>query len=83
MAGISLALFISAVQGFSTSGVPCYLRPPGDKCHYSQKPDSPACTGVKTRTQLENGVRQLNRSMFSLEQQLIRLGVSKYMHVAV
>ena len=72
-----ILLALPVVLGFSSTGVPCYLHPSADGCHYYQKPDSPACTGPKTRAKLEIGVRQLNRSLYSLEQQLIRLGVSK------
>ncbi|XP_064395022.1 complement factor H-related protein 4-like [Halichondria panicea] len=68
-------LVLKTAQCFSTSGVPCYLHPSRDGCHYSQKIDSPACTSPKTRAKFENGVKQLNRSMYSLEQQLIRLGI--------
>ena len=63
---------------FSDAGVPCYLRPSGDRCHYRAKPDSPTCTSEDDRRRLAAAARQLNRSIAVLEQKLIRLGVSKY-----
>ena len=63
---------------FTDTGVPCYLRPSGDRCHYRAKPDSPTCTSADDRRRLAEGARQLNRSIVVLEQKLIRLGVSKY-----
>ena len=63
---------------FTDTGVPCYLRPSGDRCHYRAKPDSPTCTSADDRRRLAEGARQLNRSIAVLEQKLIRLGVSKY-----
>lgn len=64
---------------FTDTGVPCYLRPSGDRCHYRAKPDSPTCTSADDRRRLAEGARQLNRSIAVLEQKLIRLGVSKYL----
>lgn len=63
---------------FTDTGVPCYLRPSGDRCHYRAKPDSPTCTSADDRRRLAEGARQLNRSIAVLEQKLIRLGVSKH-----
>ena len=62
---------------FIDTGVPCYLRPTGDRCHYRAKPDSPTCTSADDRRRLTEGARQLNRSIAALEQKLIRLGISK------
>ena len=61
----------------STSGVPCYLQPPGDGCHYELKPGSEVCTSLPERKRLMQGVVVVNRTLVSLEQQLIRLGISK------
>ncbi len=65
------------LQSVSSSRVPCYLHPSDDDCHYNQKPDSSACTTPK----LEKELKHLNRSMYSLEEQLIRLGVSKFIRL--
>ncbi len=65
------------VHCFSSSGVPCYLHPAKNNCHYTLKPDSVACTSPKMRVRLDRGVKQLNQSIYSLEHQLIGLGISK------
>ena len=85
-----IAVFLAALSLWITSsnfcdakfvdtGVPCYLRPSVDRCHYRAKPDSPTCTSLDDRLRLAEGARQLNRSIAALEQKLIRLGVSKYL----
>ena len=72
-----LAHICCSYTRFTDTGVPCYLRPSGDRCHYRAKPDSPTCTSADDRRRLAEGARQLNRSIAVLEQKLIRLGVSK------
>lgn len=74
-----LVLFICASDAsFSDSGVPCYLHPSADKCHYRIKPDSPTCTSAEQRQRLTDGIRELNRTFTILETKLIRLGISTY-----
>lgn len=59
------------------SGVPCYLQPAGDSCHYDLKPGSETCTSLADRIRLSKKILLVNRTLVSLEQQLVRLGVSK------
>jgi hypothetical protein len=63
----------------SSSGVPCYLHPAADGCHYNQRPgtDHDTCTTPADKKRLNAGILLVNRTLSSLEQQLIRLGVSK------
>ena len=76
---VSLLCLISASEAaFSDSGVPCYLHPSADKCHYRVKPDSPTCTSAEQRQRLTEGIRQLNRTFTILETKLISLGISMY-----
>lgn len=63
---------------FTDSGVPCYLHPSGDKCHYRMKPDSPTCTSAEKRKRLTDGLRELNKTFTTLETKLIRLGISTH-----
>ena len=58
-------------------GVPCYLQPAGDSCHYELKQGSEACTSASERKRLMQGIVLVNRTLISLEHQLIRLGISK------
>ena len=60
-----------------TPGVPCYLHPAGDVCHYEQRIGSESCTTPRERNRARQNILILNRTLLSLEQQLIRLGVSK------
>ena len=71
-----LCLICASDAGFSDSGVPCYLHPSSDKCHYRAKPDSPTCTSAEQRQRLTEGIRQLNRTFTVLETKLISLGIS-------
>ena len=71
-----LCLICASDAGFSGSGVPCYLHPSSDKCHYRAKPDSPTCTSAEQRQRLTEGIRQLNRTFTVLETKLISLGIS-------
>ena len=75
---VATLLLVRSHARFTDTGVPCYLRPSGDRCHYRAKPDSPTCTSADDRRRLAEGARQLNRSIAVLEQKLIRLGVSKW-----
>lgn len=80
------ALFLTAVWAyfscrqskgsFSDSGVPCYLHPSGDECHYRVKPGSPTCTSAEERRRHTDELRELNRTFTVLETKLIRLGIS-------
>ena len=78
-ASIMLNFLASEVVGtaFSTPGVPCYLHPAGDGCHYRLKPDSDVCTTPFERKRISQGILLVNRTLLSLEHQLIRLGISK------
>lgn len=67
----------SATAGLSSSGVPCYLHPAADGCHYTLRPGSDSCTTPSEKKRLSAGILLVNRTLTSLEQQLIRLGVSK------
>lgn len=67
----------------STSGVPCYLRPARDACHYRLRPGSDSCTTPQEKKKLNDRILLVNRTLMSLEQQLIRLGISKEFDVAV
>ena len=74
---VSLLCFICASDAaFSDSGVPCYLHPSADTCHYRVKPDSPTCTSAEQRKRLTDGVRELNKTFTILETKLISLGIS-------
>ena len=80
--GLLITLFLvtfvygSSGIAFSDSGVPCYLHPSGDECHYRVKPGSPTCTSAEQRRRLTDGLRELNRTFTVLETKLIRLGIS-------
>ena len=81
---VSLLCLISASEAaFSDSGVPCYLHPSADKCHYRVKPDSPTCTSAEQRQRLTEGIRQLNRTFTILETKLISLGISMYIIIDI
>ena len=81
---VSLLCLISALEAaFSDSGVPCYLHPSADKCHYRVKPDSPTCTSAEQRQRLTEGIRQLNRTFTILETKLISLGISMYIIIDI
>lgn len=75
--GVLLMCCVCASKAaFSDAGVPCYLHPSGDKCHYRMKPDSPTCTSAEEKKRLSENVRQLNRTLTVLEAKLISLGIS-------
>lgn len=61
-------------QGKTASGTPCYLQPAAADCHYL-KPGSDRCTSVSDQKRLLQGIVLVNRTLVSLEQQLVRLGV--------
>lgn len=54
-------------------GIPCYMRPVEDPCHY--QPHSPC--NEEGSTDLEQWVQNLNSSLHRLENKLIQKGVSK------
>ena len=56
-------------------GIPCYMRPVEDPCHYQQH--SP-CNDDGSATDLELWIRNLNSSLHRLENKLIQKGVSKW-----
>lgn len=55
-------------------GIPCYMRPVEDPCHY--QPHSPC--NEEGSTDLEQWVFNLNSSLHRLENKLIQKGVSKW-----
>ena len=65
------------LSSFSSTGVPCYLHPSADGCHYRVRPDSNNCSTPAQRESVSKRIAIVNRTLISLEQQLIRLGVSK------
>ena len=69
--------FVLGTIPAATSGVPCYLQPAGNACHYELKASSEVCTSASDRKRLMRGITLVNRTLVSLEQQLIRLGISK------
>ena len=65
-----------ASSSFSSSGVPCYLHPSADGCHYTPRPDSDNCSTPAQRESMSKRIAIVNRTLAALELQLIRLGVS-------
>ena len=55
-------------------GIPCYMRPAADSCHY--KPYSP-CGNEGYDLDLENLILNLNSSLHRLENKLVQKRVSK------
>ena len=55
-------------------GIPCYMRPAADNCHY--KPFSP-CGNEGYDLDLENLILNLNSSLHRLENKLVQKRVSK------
>ncbi len=68
---------------FSSTGVPCYLHPSADGCHYRLRPDSANCSTAAQREHLSKRIAVVNRTLAALEHQLIRLGVSEYFKTGV
>ena len=56
-------------------GIPCYLRPPEDQCHYTEH--SPCDAGGATI--LEDQLELLNNSLVRLQEKLIQKGISKFL----
>lgn len=54
-------------------GIPCYLRPAEDECHYT--PQDPCSAG--DADDLANELSRLNSSIVRLQEKLIQKGVSK------
>jgi len=79
-AGIFLFFIASsgASSSFSSAGVPCYLHPSADGCHYTPRSDSDNCSTTPARREsMSKRIAAVNRTLAALELQLIRLGVSK------
>ena len=74
---ILLARLILGEASFLSTGVPCYLHPSIDGCHYKLRPESDSCTTPAQRQSLVAKIIVVNRTLLSLEHQLIRLGISK------
>lgn len=73
------SLFLLRADGTfpTTPRVPCYLQPAGNGCHYQLKPGSETCTTPSDRKRLKQNILLVNRTLVSLEKQLIRLGISE------
>lgn len=69
----SLAEYEPAGCSDEGCGIPCYMRPVEDPCHY--QPHSPCEDGGPT--DLEQLIYNLNSSLHRLENKLIQKGVSK------
>ena len=54
-------------------GIPCYLRPAEDDCHYTEH--DPCDSGGAT--ELDEQLRLLNNSLVRLQEKLIQKGISK------
>ena len=61
-------------------GIPCYMRPAADNCHY--KPQSP-CSNEGYDLDLENFILDLNSSLHRLENKLVQKSISESNHVNV
>ncbi len=61
-------------------GIPCYMRPAADSCHY--KPYSP-CSNEGYDIDLENLILNLNSSLHRLENKLVQKRVSKSKQYAI
>lgn len=57
-------------------GIPCYLRPAEDDCHYTDHGDSPCDSGGGD--ELLDRLWVLNDTLVRLKEKLIQKGVSKY-----
>lgn len=55
-------------------GIPCYLRPAEDDCHYTEHD---ACDGGGA-TALDQQLWLLNNSLVRLQEKLVQKGISKY-----
>ena len=54
-------------------GIPCYLKPPGDECHYTK--NDPCNEGGATDLDLQ--LSYLNESLVRLQEKLIQKNISK------
>ena len=55
-------------------GIPCYMRPAEDNCHYT---DHDPCDGGGA-TELDQQLWLLNNSLVRLQEKLVQKGISKY-----
>jgi len=55
-------------------GIPCYLKPPGDECHYTKQ--SPCSDGDASDLDLQ--ISYLNESLVRLQEKLIQKNISKW-----
>ena len=69
----SLAEYEAAGCSDEGCGIPCYMRPVDDPCHYQQH--SPC--NDEGSTDLEKWIHNLNSSLHRLGNKLIQKGVSK------
>ena len=74
---IAGSLLTGTSSDLSSSGVPCYMHPAADGCHYKTKPVSETCATPRDRAILNERILLVNRTLVSLEKQLIKLGISK------
>lgn len=75
-----LATFISVTADFQSAGcsdegcgIPCYMRPAEDNCHYTAH--DPCDSGGATELDLQ--LSHLNNSLVRLQEKLIQKGISK------
>ena len=73
----SRAAYKSAGCSDEGCGIPCYMRPAADDCHY--KPQSP-CSNEGYDLDLENLILDLNSSLHRLENKLVQKAISKSNH---
>ena len=66
--------FLSAGCSDEGCGIPCYLRPAEDSCHYTVH--DPCDSGGATELDLQ--LSFLNNSLIRLQEKLIQKGVSKF-----
>lgn len=72
--GKAEAEFESAGCSDEGCGIPCYLKPADDDCHYTEH-DS--CGGGSDAGDLDDQIRLLNNSLVRLQEKLIQKGISK------
>lgn len=56
-------------------GIPCYLRPAGDTCHYTRDDSASCCNG--SGDYLKKELWTLNSTLIRLQNKLIQKGISE------
>ena len=77
---VAAALYCLAGAGYVSigcqddgCGIPCYLKPPGDECHYTRQ--DPCNAG--DASDLEWQISYMNESLVRLTEKLIQKNISK------